>query len=101
MKYLSKKPAVADTAMTYAKQLGKSFIDESIATLSLQKEFGERPTPVITEKEFETFQKADGYTTVIDLFEKLKDEKKLGEGYYVIGGNGFSVDAQGNTEQVL
>jgi len=101
MKYLSKKPAVADTAMAYAKQLGKSFIDESIATLSLQKEFGERPTPVITEKLFETYQKADGYTTVIDLFEKLKVQKKLGEGYYVIGGNGFSVDAQGNTEQVL
>ena len=101
MEYLSKKPSVTDVAMDYAKKLGKGFIDENVATLSMQKEFGERPTQVITEKLLEEYRKADGFTTVIDLFEKLKVQKKLGEGYYVIGGNGFSIDAQGNTKQVL
>jgi len=101
MEYLSKKPSVTDVAMDYAKKLGKGFIDENVATLSMQKEFGERPTPVITEKLLEEYKKADGFTTVIDLFEKLKVQKKLGEGYYVIGGNGFSIDAQGNTKQEL
>ena len=101
MEYLSKKPSVTDVAMDYAKKLGKGFIDENVATLSMQKEFGERPTQVITEKLLEEYRKADGFTTVIDLFEKLKVQKKLGEGYYVIGGNGFSIDAQGNTKQEL
>ena len=101
MEYLSKKPTISDTALGYAQQLKKSFIDENIAVLSMQKEFGVRPTPVITEKLLEEYKKADGFTTVIDLFEKLKVQKKLGEGYYVIGGNGFSIDAQGNTKQEL
>jgi hypothetical protein len=35
------------------------------------------------------------------LFETIKIKTELGEGYYVIGGHGFVVDAQGNTKQVL
>jgi hypothetical protein len=46
-------------------------------------------------------KKADGYTTAVDLFEKLKGQKKLEEGYYVIGGNGFVIDERGNTKQIL
>jgi peroxiredoxin len=69
--------------------------------LAIQETFKERATPVITEKLFEESKKADGYTTVIDLFEKLKDKKKLGKGYYVIGGNGFVIDERGNTKQIL
>tara|TARA_R110000765_G_scaffold412921_1_gene512748 strand:- start:88 stop:450 length:363 start_codon:yes stop_codon:yes gene_type:complete len=101
MKYLSKKPAVADTAMTYAKQLGKSFIDESIAILSMQKEFGERPVVVLSEKIFEEKQKEEGFKGAGSLFEIIKTKSKLGPGYYVIGGNGFSIDAEGSTKQVL
>jgi hypothetical protein len=101
MEYLSKKPSIVATATDYAKKFGKGFVDQDTAILAIQETFKERATPVITEKEFETFQKADGYTTAIDLFEKLKGQKKLGEGYYVIGGNGFVVDERGNTKQVL
>ena len=101
MEYLSKKPAVADTAMTYAKQLGKSFIDESIAILSMQKEFGERPVVVLSEKIFEEKQKEEGFKGAGSLFEIIKTKSKLGPGYYVIGGNGFSIDAEGSTKQVL
>jgi hypothetical protein len=101
MEYLSKKPSITETATTFAKQFGKGFIDQDTAILAIQETFKERATPVITEKLFEESKKADGYTTVIDLFEKLKDKKKLGEGYYVIGGNGFVIDERGNTKQIL
>ena len=101
MEYLSKKPSITQTATTFAKQFGKGFIDQDTAILAIQETFKERATPVITEKLFEEYKKADGYTTVIDLFEKLKGQKKLGEGYYVIGGNGFVIDERGNTKQVL
>jgi len=101
MEYLSKKPSIVQTATDYAKKFGKGFVDQDTAILAIQETFKKRATPVITEKLFEEYKKADGYTTVIDLFEKLKGQKKLGEGYYVIGGNGFVVDERGNTKQVL
>ena len=101
MEYLSKKPSIVQTATDYAKKFGKGFVDQDTAILAIQETFKERATPVITEKLFEEYKKADGYTTVMDLFEKLKGQKKLGEGYYVIGGNGFVVDERGNTKQLL
>ena len=101
MEYLSKKPSIVATATDYAKKFGKGFIDQDTAILAIQEKFKERATPVITEKLFEEYKKADGYTTAIDLFEKLKGKKNLGEGYYVIGGNGFVIDERGNTKQVL
>ena len=101
MEYLSKKPSIVQTATDYAKKFGKGFVDQDTAILAIQETFKERATPVITEKLFEEYKKADGYTTAIDLFEKLKGKKNLGEGYYVIGGNGFVIDERGNTKQVL
>ena len=101
MEYLSKKPSIVQTATDYAKKFGKGFVDQDTAILAIQETFKERATPVITEKLFEEYKKADGYTTAIDLFEKLKGKKNLGEGYYVIGGNGFVIDGRGNTKQVL
>jgi len=101
MEYLSKKPTVTDTALGYAKQLGQSFIDENLAILSMQKEFGERPVVVLSEKIFEEKQKEEGFKGAGSLFEIIKTKSKLGPGYYVIGGNGFSIDAEGNTKQVL
>jgi hypothetical protein len=101
MEYLSKKPSIIQNATDYAKKFGKGFVDQDTAILAIQETFKERATPVITEKLFEEYKKADGYTTAIDLFEKLKGKKNLGEGYYVIGGNGFVIDGQGNTKQVL
>ena len=101
MEYLSKKPTISDTALGYAQQLKKSFIDENIAVLSMQKEFGVRPEIVLKEKVFEDKKKEEGFKGVANLFETIKNKAKLGEGYYVIGGHGFVVDAQGNTKQVL
>jgi len=101
MEYLSKKPSITQNATMFAKQFGKGFIDQDTAILAIQETFKERATPVITEKLFEEYKKADGYTTPISLFEKLKGQKKLEEGYYVIGGNGFVIDERGNTKQVL
>ena len=101
MEYLSKKPTISDTALGYAQQLKKTLIDENIAVLSMQKEFGVRPEIVLKEKVFEDKKKEEGFKGVANLFETIKNKAKLGEGYYVIGGHGFVVDAQGNTKQVL
>ena len=49
----------------------------------------------------ETMNALYGFKGVANLFETIKVKAKLGEGYYVIGGHGFVVDAQGNTKQVL
>ena len=101
MEYLSKKPSITQTATTFAKQFGKGFIDESTAVLAMQETFKERPEIVLSEKIFEEKKKEDGFKGVANLFETIKVKAKLGEGYYVIGGHGFVVDAQGNTKQVL
>ena len=101
MEYLSKKPSITQTATTFAKQFGKGFIDESTAVLAMQETFKERPEIVLSEKIFEEKKKEDGFKGVANLFQTIKDKAKLGEGYYVIGGHGFVVDAQGNTKQVL
>jgi hypothetical protein len=101
MEYLSKKPSITETATTFAKQFGKGFIDESTAVLAMQETFKERPEIVLSEKIFEDKKKEEGFKGAVDLFEKLKGQKKLEEGYYVIGGNGFVIDERGNTKQIL
>jgi hypothetical protein len=101
MEYLSKKPSITETATTFAKQFGKGFIDESTAVLAMQETFKERPEIVLSEKIFEDKKKEEGFKGVANLFETIKIKTELGEGYYVIGGHGFVVDAQGNTKQVL
>jgi len=101
MEYLSKKPSITEIATTYAKQFGKGFIDESTAVLAMQETFKERPEIVLSEKIFEDKKKEEGFKGVANLFETIKIKTKLGEGYYVIGGHGFVVNAQGNTKQVL
>ena len=101
MEYLSKKPSIVQTATGFAKQFGKGFIDQDTAILAMQETFKERPEVVLSEKIFEDKKKEEGFKGVADLFETIKDKAELGEGYYVIGGHGFVVDAQGNTKQVL
>ena len=101
MEYLSKKPSIVQTATGFAKQFGKGFIDQDTAILAMQETFKERPEVVLSEKIFEDKKKEEGFKGVADLFQTIKNKAKLGEGYYVIGGHGFVVDAQGNTKQVL
>ena len=101
MEYLSKKPSIVQTATGFAKQFGKGFIDQDTAILAMQETFKERPEVVLSEKIFEDKKKEEGFKGVANLFETIKVKAKLGEGYYVIGGHGFVVDAQGNTKQVL
>jgi hypothetical protein len=101
MEYLSKKPSIVQTATGFAKQFGKGFIDQDTAILAMQETFKERPEVVLSEKIFEDKKKEEGFKGVADLFQTIKDKAELGEGYYVIGGHGFVVDAQGNTKQVL
>ena len=101
MEYLSKKPSIVATATGFAKQFGKGFIDQDTAVLAMQETFKERPEVVLSEKIFEDKKKEEGFKGVAVLFETIKDKAGLGEGYYVIGGHGFVVDAQGNTKQVL
>jgi len=101
MEYLSKKPSIVQTATGFAKQFGKGFIDQDTAVLAMQETFKERPEVVLSEKIFEDKKKEEGFKGVADLFQTIKNKAKLGEGYYVIGGHGFVVDAQGNTKQVL
>jgi len=101
MEYLSKKPSITQNATMFAKQFGKGFIDESTAILAMQETFKERPEVVLSEKIFEDKKKEKSFKGVAKLFETIRVKAKLGEGYYVIGGHGFVVDAQGKTEQVL
>ena len=103
LEHLAKVPSISEKAVTYAGTMKKTGIDQEVVIMTMDDQYGQRPTVLLSEDDMEELQKGDDYKDDLTVFETLKKNPKkgIGPGYYVIGASGFVVDSNGRTRQVL
>ena len=101
LNHLSKKPSLAEKAVSFAQGMKKGGIDQEVVIRTIQDDVGEMPKVLMSETEMEKAQKEDTYTSDLATFTAIVKAQDLDPGYYVIGRSGFVVDNAGKIKQVL
>ena len=101
LEHLAKVPSISEKAVTYAGTMKKTGIDQEVVIMTMDDQYGQRPTVLLSEDDLEKVQEGEDYKDDLTVFETMKTKQSLGPGYYVIGASGFVVDSNGRTRQVL
>jgi len=101
LEHLGNVKSISEKAVTYAGTMKKTGIDQEVVIMTMDDHYGQRPTVLVSEDEMEDEEEKEGYKDDLTVFEAIKNNQKLGPGYYVIGASGFVVDSNGRTRQVL
>ena len=101
LEHLAKKPSLRETAVTFAKGMNKTGIDQDVVISTIHDRFGEIPRVLSSETDMEKERKSDTFTSDIATFTELVKAQDLGPGYYVIGDAGFVIDSNNKIRQLL
>ena len=101
LEHLAKVPSISEKAVTYAGTMKKTGIDQEVVIMTMDDQYGQRPTVLLSEDDMENIEEGEDYKDDLTVFETMKTKQSLGPGYYVIGASGFVVDSNGRTRQVL